>query len=108
MIRPKLLALGLLVCALLAACGSATQQAGGPTAAAPPTAAPAATGAPTAAPATASAPSPAPATTGAPVAAATAAPEGQAGIPESRTPEGYHVLGRADAPVTLTMYSDFL
>lgn len=29
-------------------------------------------------------------------------------IPESVTAEGYHVLGRADAPVTLTMYSDFL
>jgi hypothetical protein len=29
------------------------------------------------------------------------------GIPEGRTAEGYHVLGRADAPVTITFYSDF-
>jgi protein-disulfide isomerase len=40
---------------------------------------------------------------------AVAAPTaGQSGIPEGATPEGYHVLGRADAPVTLVMYSDFL
>jgi hypothetical protein len=32
----------------------------------------------------------------------------EATIPEGVTPEGYHVLGRLDAPVTLTMYSDFL
>ena len=93
----RILVLGLLGTMLLAACG-ATQQAGGPTPTAPPTAAPAATSAPSAAPAATSAPT---------VAAATAAPE-QAGVPESRTPEGYHVLGRADAPVTLVMYSDFL
>ena len=103
----RILVLGLLGTMLLAACG-ATQQAGGPTPTAPPTAAPAATSAPSAAPAATSAPSAAPAATSAPtVAAATAAPE-QAGVPESRTPEGYHVLGRADAPVTLVMYSDFL
>ena len=43
--------------------------------------------------------------------AATAALPATAGpdaIPEGRTPEGYHLLGRADAPVTLVMYSDFL
>lgn len=39
----------------------------------------------------------------------TAASPGVAGdLPESTTTEGYHILGRADAPVTLTMYSDFL
>lgn len=42
-------------------------------------------------------------------AAAEAAAEGPfAGIPQGRTPEGYHMLGAADAPVTLVMYSDFL
>ena len=61
------------------------------------------------------APAPAPtvALTQAPSTAPTAAvgqPEspGAAAIPEGLTPEGYHVLGRADAPVTLVMYSDFL
>jgi hypothetical protein len=29
-------------------------------------------------------------------------------IPEGVTPEGYHYLGRPDAPATLVMYSDFL
>jgi hypothetical protein len=29
-------------------------------------------------------------------------------LPEGLTPEGYHYLGRADAPATLVMYSDFL
>jgi protein-disulfide isomerase len=37
-----------------------------------------------------------------------APPAADGGIPESVTAEGYHVLGSADAPVTLTMYSDFL
>lgn len=40
--------------------------------------------------------------------AAGTAPPGNAAIPENLTPEGYHVLGRPDAPVTLVMYSDFL
>jgi protein-disulfide isomerase len=29
-------------------------------------------------------------------------------LPQSRTPEGYYVLGQPDAPITLTHYSDFL
>jgi hypothetical protein len=42
---------------------------------------------------------------------ATAAPQATIAsgtIPEGLTPEGYHFLGRADAPATLVMYSDFL
>ena len=39
---------------------------------------------------------------------ASAAQAGDAAIPSSLTPEGYHVFGRPDAPVTLVMYSDFL
>ena len=31
-----------------------------------------------------------------------------AAIPDSVTPEGYHVLGHPDAAVTMVMYSDFL
>jgi hypothetical protein len=32
----------------------------------------------------------------------------EGGIPQGLTAEGYHVLGRPDAPVTLITYSDFL
>lgn len=69
--------------ALLAACGSASA----PQAAAPTPLRAKATAAP------------------APTAGQLATP---AGVPEGLTPEGYHVRGKADAPVTLTMYSDFL
>lgn len=31
-----------------------------------------------------------------------------AGIPQSKTPEGYHMLGAPDAPVLLMYYSDFI
>ncbi|MBK9712690.1 MAG: hypothetical protein IPO81_15470 [Kouleothrix sp.] len=90
----------MLTLGLLAACGSATSTPG--------------TTAPTGAQPTRA---PAPATAAPPPAAATAAgqptvaapPTATAsGIPEGLTPEGYHVLGRADAPVTLINYSDFL
>jgi len=29
-------------------------------------------------------------------------------LPTSRTPAGYHVLGNADAPITIEHFSDFL
>jgi hypothetical protein len=32
----------------------------------------------------------------------------EAAITQGVTPEGYHFLGRSDAPATLVMYSDFL
>ena len=31
-----------------------------------------------------------------------------AALPQSRTPEGYYVLGKPDAPVVMQHYSDFL
>lgn len=100
----------LLAGALLASCGGAgrTAETGpGPTSAPePPTAAPTAPvpslPAATALPVASSAAAPAQAT-------APAADAGRfADIPQSRTPEGYQVLGAPDAPVTLVMYSDFL
>jgi hypothetical protein len=44
--------------------------------------------------------------TAAPV--ATAETTGFGAIPQSVNEAGYHVLGRADAPVTINHYSDFL
>jgi hypothetical protein len=44
----------------------------------------------------------------APTAAAQPSPAAAGALPEGLTAEGYHFLGRADAPVTLEMYSDFL
>jgi protein-disulfide isomerase len=32
----------------------------------------------------------------------------ESGIAQGLTPEGYHFLGQADAPVTIVTYSDFL
>ena len=94
-----------LVLGVLAACGSQPIPASpARTAAAQPTRAPAA---PTAAAVTA----PTAAASQAPAAAPTAGaaqPGNSAAIPDSLTPEGYHMLGRPDAPVTLVMYSDFL
>jgi hypothetical protein len=95
-----------LMLGVLAACGSQSIPAGpAPTAGAQPTRLPlvptaAAAGAPTAA---ASQPPTAVATDG-----ATQPENAAAAIPNSLTAEGYHVLGRPDAPVTLVMYSDFL
>jgi protein-disulfide isomerase len=92
--RAMLRCWAVLALGVLAACGSQPIPASpAPTAAAQPTRAPsvAASQAPSAAP-TASA----------------AQPGNSAAIPDSLTPEGYHMLGRPDAPVTLVMYSDFL
>lgn len=96
-----------MVVGLLAACGTTTAER--PTAPAA-----ASQGATTAATVAASTSAPASAAT-APASAATAAPAASAavqpsynGIPTSRTAEGYHVLGRADAPVTIEFFSDFL
>src|SRR5437868_2811719 len=98
---------------VLAACGSATGPAapvasssGGATSAPAATAlSPAATALPrrepTSAPLATAAPAPTVAQPG-----ATQAAEGA--IAQGVTPEGYHFLGQADAPVTLVNYSDFL
>jgi protein-disulfide isomerase len=88
---------------LLAACGSA----GAPTAISPsrvPNLPP---------PATAPSLSPVPALAATQPAQVTAATQptattGERSIAQALTPEGYHMLGNSDAPVTLVMYSDFL
>lgn len=41
-------------------------------------------------------------------AASTAADGPYAGLAQSKTPEGYFVLGESSAPVTLLFYSDFI
>jgi len=95
-----------LALALLAACGSQPIPAGPvPTAAAPPTRTPAA---PTAAAVIAPTAAPSQMPEVAPTAGAAQPENPAAAIPEGLTPEGYHMLGRPDAPVTLVMYSDFL
>jgi protein-disulfide isomerase len=96
---------------LLAACGrqAAAPPTVAPTTAAPPTAAP-----PTPAAATATRPAPAAATATQPAPAAATATQpapaaaGAGALAQGRTPEGYPLLGDPNAPVTLTMYSDFL
>ena len=104
MLRRQLIRLwAVLAVTSLAGCGSQPSSSSPAATAVPPAAA---TVAPSAAPAAATAQvSAAP---GTPSAAPAAATPGIAAIPESLTPEGYHVLGRPDAPVTLVMYSDFL
>ena len=92
-----------LMLGLLAACASQPS----PTATAPTATAPTrAPVAPTAAAVSAPTAAGSQATAAAPT--ADAAQPDAAAIPNSLTPEGYHVLGRPDAPVTLVMYSDFL
>ncbi|HEY0736888.1 MAG TPA: hypothetical protein VGD69_18360 [Herpetosiphonaceae bacterium] len=91
----------------LAACGGSRPTTTQPSASAPQSTATSAAAQPSA---TSSA---APAATSAAETATTANTAAQANrpyaaLPQSRTPEGYYVLGNADAPVTLTFYSDFL
>jgi hypothetical protein len=95
----------LLMLNTLVACGNVSAPAGAlptATAATPPA---------TAMPATAASNPTAqstPATANTAIAAQPSAGTAESAIPEGLTPEGYHELGRADAPVTLVMYSDFL
>lgn len=99
----------MLVALSLVACGgqSTPRSAGG--SAAPGTAAtPRASSAATAT--VSAAPSPS-AASNAPSPAVASAPTGTgryAGIAQSKTAEGYYMLGEPDAPVVLTHYSDFL
>jgi hypothetical protein len=107
-IRPTLL---LALLGVLAACGNAVPATQRPPTAAPVVGLPTARALPTTAP---TSPSTAAATTSPatklPVATAVAPQPtaANAALAEGLTPEGYHFLGRADAPATLVMYSDFL
>ncbi|HEU5097608.1 MAG TPA: hypothetical protein VFU22_01095 [Roseiflexaceae bacterium] len=107
MLRPTLIRLwAVLMLTTLAACGGQAAPASPATTAAQPTQAPAN---PSPAAATEPAAATSPAATAAPTAAAAQADSsGAAIIPEGLTPEGYHMRGSPDAPVTLVMYSDFL
>jgi hypothetical protein len=99
--------------ALVSACGGASAPASSPVAAPSPTAMARAeaTLAPTAAATSTSTPQPAPGVT-AQVVPSTLQPTRIAlvykGIEQGVTAEGFPYLGRADAPITLTDYSDFL
>jgi protein-disulfide isomerase len=93
----------------LAACGGSTPAATQPSAAAPQSTATIVATQPSAT--SSAAPSATSSTVVATQAAATTIAQANrpyAALPQSRTPEGYYVLGNADAPVTLTFYSDFL
>ncbi len=99
----------LLALSILSACGNAAAPAALTPSQSPATPAPPAA----AAIASPAAVQPAPTLAAQPIASAsadqTAAPPAvDRDIPEGTTAEGYHTLGRDDAPVTLTMYSDFL
>ena len=108
----------LVLALLLVGCGAnptTTSTPAGRTASAPPAAPPA--NSPAAATATSSTPAAATGTSAAaPSAAATAAPSAApnaasgkyASIPQSKTAEGYYVLGDGAAPIVMMHYSDFL
>jgi protein-disulfide isomerase len=100
--------LGMLIFALfLASCGTSNSSPGSaPVASEPAPTLPSPTVVEPTSPATAAAeaaPSPAPT-----AARATAVPQNEGALATSKTAEGYQVLGDPNAPVTLTMYSDFL
>jgi protein-disulfide isomerase len=97
----------LLALSLLAACGNSAGPAAPVASRATDTPAAPAAAAATSAPATAR---PAATTAASPPTAAAqpSAAAQAASIPEGVTAEGYHMLGNPNAPVTLTMYSDFL
>ncbi|HEU5087341.1 MAG TPA: hypothetical protein VFT99_07840 [Roseiflexaceae bacterium] len=91
----------LVLAAFLAGCTSAaTQQTPAAVATLAPT-----SGAPTAVPTAAPATEPTAAPTAVPVAEPTAAPAANT-VDGGVTEQGYHFLGRADAPATIVMYSD--
>jgi hypothetical protein len=113
MIRTRYFTLLLTLLGVLAACGNATPTAQNPPTVVPASNPPTAPPLPTVAPTTArsAAATAIPAATRLPAGATTVAPQPAAtsdALPEGLTPEGYHYLGRADAPATLVMYSDFL
>jgi hypothetical protein len=95
---------------VLAACGNAVPTTQSAATAAPVAGQPAAQSPPTTAPTSASTAATISPPTKLPVATAVAPQPTAAGdaLAEGLTSEGYHFLGRADAPATLVMYSDFL
>jgi hypothetical protein len=102
---------GAIFTGLLLACGTSSTPAGQlPPPTAPSSAGATAPSAPATAAPVAAQPAQAPAATAAAPTASQAEPTAAAagGIPEGVTAEGYHYLGRPDAPATLVMYSDFL
>lgn len=102
MFRQMALRLGALLAlsVALVACGVGTPAAGPAATRAAPSVAPATRPpAATVRPTGVSAASPVP---------ASPAPAEAAALAQGLTPEGYHFLGRADAPLTLVNYSDFL
>lgn len=95
------LLLALAMGALVAACSNV------PSASAPPVSPTAVSPAVTQAPVVASPVAPAAPTAVQPGDALAPAPTAVTALERGRTPEGYHYLGSADAPITLQEYSDF-
>lgn len=102
-VRPLTLRLALLVALMgIVACGNANPSTSESTAASG------------TAPSSLAATAEASATTARPASTLASAPatgssaEGYAALPQSKTPEGYYVLGDPNAPVSITFYSDFI